>query len=265
MLNKREPLLVIILLVSITSFSFFVVLQAQTTKKEDVPTQMSKQIEDTLNDLKDEYPKVEYSTDSKTDEREKIKSSKYNKMNSLNPTVSGNNLQVSFLDWASGLTPLPVEKSDFIIVGNVIEAQAYLSEDKTSVYSEFKVEISDVLKNDNKQNYEQGKNVNIERAGGLVRFPSGFQTLYLVAGQRMPKVKRSYVFFLTHKFPLLGDFNQDFYLLTAYELKEGKVFPLDNPGEGTHPIATFYKDKGEELLLNNLRDAIKKSKTTLLK
>ncbi|MBA3634268.1 MAG: hypothetical protein H0W58_15870 [Acidobacteria bacterium] len=81
----------------------------------------------------------------------------------------------------------------------------------------------------------------------------------------MPKVGSKYVFFLTHKFPLYGYQEQDLYLLTGYELKNGKVFPLDNPGGGTHPVATFYKGKEESILLDDLQNALEKPTSVLPK
>ncbi len=47
--------------------------------------------------------------------------------------------------WAKGLPALPVEQSDIIIIGEVTGAQAYLSNDKTGVYSEFTLRVEEAL------------------------------------------------------------------------------------------------------------------------
>jgi hypothetical protein len=73
----------------------------------------------------------------------------------------------------------------------------------------------------------------------------------------MPKVGSKYLFFLTHDFPWFGHLKDDLYLLTAYELRDGRVFPLDNPGGGTHPISTVYREKAETILFNDLEKGLK--------
>ena len=75
----------------------------------------------------------------------------------------------------------------------------------------------------------------------------------------MPRLGKRYVLFLTHNFPYGAEDEQDYYILTAYELTGGHVIPIDNPGGGTHPIASKYKDADETTFLNDLRLAIKQS------
>ncbi len=70
----------------------------------------------------------------------------------------------------------------------------------------------------------------------------------------MPRVGGRYVLFLTHDFELKGDMGKDFYILTGYELKDGRVFPLDNVGTN-HPM-TIYKDASESTFLNDLFSTI---------
>jgi hypothetical protein len=57
----------------------------------------------------------------------------------------------------------------------------------------------------------------------------------------------------THGFPLGGE-TDDFYILTGYELRSGRIFPLDklNPG---HPI-TRYEGADEVSFRNDLRVAV---------
>jgi hypothetical protein len=81
----------------------------------------------------------------------------------------------------------------------------------------------------------------------------------------MPTVNSRYLFFLTHQFPIFGYQEKELFLLTGYKLKDGKIFPLDTPDGGTHPVATFYKGKEESILISDLKDALKKSKKALPK
>lgn len=41
--------------------------------------------------------------------------------------------------WATGLSAIPAEDSDAVVVGNVVAAQAYLTEGKKRVFSEFNI------------------------------------------------------------------------------------------------------------------------------
>jgi len=72
--------------------------------------------------------------------------------------------------------------------------------------------------------------------------------------QDMPKVGSRYVFFLTHDFEVAGDTYDDFYLLTGYELKGGKVFPLD---ESPKQSVLAYKGAAESSFLTDLVEALK--------
>lgn len=181
------------------------------------------------------------------------RSEKYGKYPVLNPDITQNDQETSFWNWSAGLPALPVKESEIIVIATVANAQAYLSSKKTSVYSEFTLNIEKQFKNISPQFSAEDKVLTVEREGGIVRYPSGFETFYWVSEQRMPKVSKRYLFFLTNKFPLYGLRQNELYLITAYQLADGKIFPLDNP-DG--PVATFYRDKEISVLLNDLRDAI---------
>lgn len=161
-------------------------------------------------------------------------------------------------NWETGLSALPVARSHAVVMGEVIGAEAYLAEDGTSVYSEIAIRLGEVLKNTSRVQLNPGSRITVEREGGRVRFPSGQVRLSYTAGHGMPRVGRRYVFFLTHDFPfpIQDDGEQDLYLLTGYELRAGRVFPLDNPGDGTHPLATTYRGANDETLLSDLRSVI---------
>jgi hypothetical protein len=157
-------------------------------------------------------------------------------------------------DWEVGLPALPAYQSDAVIVGEVLDAQAYLSNDKTGVYSEFTVRISDVLKNDQWSHLSEGSSVVAERVGGRVRFPSGKILPVRVSGQGMPRAGRQYVFFLRRL-----DKEQTYSLLTGYELSAGKVSPLDGqkPNGGGSPWKfDKYENWERGAFLDAVRDAI---------
>lgn len=118
--------------------------------------------------------------------------------------------------------PLPVQQSDAIVVGKVTEATAHLSEAKDSVYTEFRVSVETILKNSSSSALVQGDVVDVERYGGAVRFRSGKVSHFRDYPEGFPDVGHKYVFFLKLH-PDLGDF----YIITGYELSNGKIVPLD--------------------------------------
>lgn len=254
MLTNKKSLLLVISLVVFCSLVSLIILQTQAQKEVCYPEEKANQQEN----FRGDFPSVnyEYSPENTVDLNRKNKSKKYNKVDVLNPNINEDTIEVAFYDWEIDLESIPVDKSQVIVIGKINDSQAHLSESNSSVYSEFKIEVEKVLKDDVPLNLKDNKYLFAERQGGIVRYPSGFETWYFVAGQRMPKTGNKYVLFLTHDFPFLGYQNQDFYLITAYEIKAGKIFPLDNPSGGKHPLVTTYNGKDAATLLKDLQVAI---------
>ncbi len=144
------------------------------------------------------------------------------------------------------LPPLPVVEANVIVIGKVTAAQAYLSNDKTNVYSEFTLQADEVLKNDSGELLASGSSLEAEREGGRVKLPSGQIFWYAIERERMPRIGRRYVFFLKR-----NNHEQDFHLLTGYELGDNKVFPLDS-----HPKFDIHNEADETAFLDKLRAAI---------
>ena len=94
----------------------------------------------------------------------------------------------------------------------------------------------------------------VERSGGPVRMPSGKLVVSWTNNQNMPKVGSRYVFFLTHDFEIAGDTGNDFYLLTGYEFKNGKVLLLDS---SVKQEVLAYKGATESSLLEDLFTSLK--------
>jgi hypothetical protein len=119
---------------------------------------------------------------------------------------------------------LPVSTSQLIVVARVTEASAHLSAHKMNVYSEFLVVLSSVLKTPTKEITENSP-LTIERLGGNVRYPNGQKILFRISGWNMPKVGSEYLFFLNSRNKF------DWEIVTAYELTENGVFPLDESSQ----------------------------------
>jgi len=108
------------------------------------------------------------------------------------------------------------------VEADVLAAEAHLSENKRSVFSEFTIRVNKVFKTATATSPRQGDVITIERVGGVVRYPNGRTLLYRNAGVGMPRVSGRYVFFLS----AFKD-SENYMILTGYEFGEKGIVPLD--------------------------------------
>jgi hypothetical protein len=141
------------------------------------------------------------------------------------------------------LPALPLAKSSIVVLGSITAAKAYLSNDRTGVYTEFSLRVEEVIKSDMQSSLVSGCTLEIIRNGGRVKFSNGRLHLYKVSGLEMPRVGARYVFFL-----MAGTADQGFEILTAYELRAGKVIPLDKLDQ-----SKTYQNTDQTVFLNELR------------
>jgi hypothetical protein len=116
---------------------------------------------------------------------------------------------------------MPIQKSDVIVLGEVIDAQAHLSEDKSNVYSEFTIRIEVVFKSS--KALERNSQITAERIGGYVKYPDGRKLLYFVGSAGMPLADAKYVLFLN-----TIKQSDNFTILTGYEVRAQGISPLDS-------------------------------------
>ncbi|MDT5270514.1 MAG: hypothetical protein QOH49_2700 [Acidobacteriota bacterium] len=135
---------------------------------------------------------------------------------------------------------MPTELSDLIVEGDVKDANAFLSEDKTGVYSEFTISVSDVLKSS--ASVQKHDLITAERFGGRVRFPSGQVARYRVAGQGAPAKDGKYLFFLKQMT------DGSYRILTAYEMRGNRIVALDGSrtNVGGRGSSQFDKHTGKD-------------------
>jgi len=156
--------------------------------------------------------------------------------------------------WWQGLPALPVAQSDVIVLGEIIDAQAHLSDDRSGIYSEFTIHIDELLKSDSQSSLAEGNKAVAERLGGKVKFPSGKVQQYSIYKQGMPRVGGRYVLFLKRN----GE-GQDFSIITGYELRNGTIVPLDNAHSGSGGSELpfdAYKGANGVSFLASVRDAV---------
>jgi hypothetical protein len=157
------------------------------------------------------------------------------------PSVNG---VVGEPEWRSGFSDIPVATSDLIVEAVVSESHAFLSNDKTGIYSEFTLLISKPAKLTKGLGVNLGDRVVGERFGGKIKYPSGQTTRWRIARQGIPIIGKRYLFFL-------AKLDQDTYnILTAYEIQDDMVCPLDGSrleSGGRQGASIFDKHNGENL------------------
>lgn len=148
-------------------------------------------------------------------------------------------------EWSLHTPPLPVAQSDGIVIGEVLDAQAHLSHDKTGIYSEFNFRVDGVLK-DGRNSLPAGQIIPVARVGGRVRYANGHSRLYRIGLQNMPRLGARYVLFLR------GSGGSDIYhILTGYELSDQKITPLDEPAQ-----MKAYDQMDENTFIETVRNQV---------
>ncbi|HYP00348.1 MAG TPA: hypothetical protein VER76_09185 [Pyrinomonadaceae bacterium] len=154
----------------------------------------------------------------------------------------------------------PITQSSVIAIGEVTDARAQISNDKTNVFSEFTVLIKDIYKNTASASLVPDCAITVERYGGRVRLPSGKIIVRGFLHQSMPQTGRRYIFFLKSNEEV-----KTYSIITGYELRGGQVIPLDGSrmieGEGIPQLREYdrYRGANETTFLKEIKDAIASS------
>lgn len=194
------------------------------------------------------FPIVEYSVELLRGE-DLERSKKYERAATVLSTDATKDVDsIAYLDYRT-FSPLPVGKSDLIVLGKVLDVMAALSPSKTAVFTQITIQVETVLNQNS--DAKPGGQVVVEREGGVVRYPSGAKIWHRVGEQEMPLSGRSYYFFLSNDFPRFGRQAKDLYLLTAYEVRKEHVYPLD-----TAAVFSVYRGKSESEFRNDLVNAL---------
>lgn len=210
--------------------------QEKTSPARSSPSKNRRKIIDT-----NHFPIAEFSASESTDSKRRTRAEKRNKSNwNVDPNASSDSTVVVD-SFDSHLQAFPTEQAAAIVIGTVTDAKAYLSNDKTGVYSAFTVSIDEILKNPG--NLSVGSLVEAEREGGRVKFRSGRVHLYMVSEQDMPRVGSRYALFLTET-----NTESVFEILTGYEIREASVYALDD-----FPESRSYENTTPANFLNELK------------
>jgi hypothetical protein len=140
---------------------------------------------------------------------------------------------------------IPIKESELIVIGNVLEAAAHLSNNKKNVYSEFTVQIDEILKDTN-GNIKKERSITVDREGGFVEYINGLRRLHRIGSISMPRVGGKYILFLRNR-----EKGPNYEIINGYELKDGGVINLTG---STETISYFGMDQA--VLLSKVRKAL---------
>ena len=148
--------------------------------------------------------------------------------------------------WWINLPGLPTAESNAVVLGKVVAASAYLSNDKSNVYSEFTIQVEEIFKDESGSLNLSGTVVAL-REGGRVQLPDG-RILYVMSDQGLPRKEWRYVFFLKY-----NSSANDYNIITGYLLNQGIVSLLDEVDLGRF---STYKNMDEQNFLNTVKAAV---------
>ena len=196
-------------------------------------------------DRTDRYPIAEYDEPELHDPVKRAKLEKqrerYDKEAPFFSRPGPQDQEIAFLPEGQFDFPaLPIAKSDLIVVGKILNAEAHRSLNKRNVFSNFEVAVGTVLKG----NLVERSVITVQRVGGFVTFPNGQKVLFRLVGNGMPGVGSRYVFFL-------NAIDEDYRILTGYELTPEGVVPLDSSQQ-----FQVFQGRAETDFLKILREAI---------
>jgi hypothetical protein len=178
-----------------------------------------------MDEIKKHFPKVDYDAPEPTDPSERSKRREKGKHYnngyiSSRPTNHSSSLES---EWDFNLSEFPVQQSDAVLIGKTLSGGAFISPDKTGVYTELSLKVEEVLYTD-RDSLTNDRTIAISRMGGIVRYRTGDESLFRIVGQNIPTVGKRYLFFLK-AIPN----SDDFQIVTGYELSPSGAIALDDP------------------------------------
>lgn len=253
-LNKSAGKVFLLVLAAITVSNLGATLYSQAQK---TPEQENPKDKEQRQALKSKFPVADFESSQPGDPEKRAKrkarsqrhdDSMLGVKGGLNPAPDVGDEVVVINDWEVRVPIIPASLSDVVLVGEVLDANAFTSEDQNGVYSEFSLKVGEVIKNTTDSAISAGEIVTAERQGGQVRYPSGRTMWFHIQLQSLPTVNNRYVFFLKQAG---GD---SLSIITGYELRAGRVYPLDDGA------SQFKKHEGADEIsfLKLVRKAITK-------
>lgn len=140
-------------------------------------------------------------------------------------------IDLTFIDGVQILKPgeladpvgLPISGCT-IVVGTVTSGNAYVNQERTGLFSEYKIAVEEVLKPDPENVISARDEITAWRTGGSLQFPSGHIRYFIISGRGFPEVGTKYVLFLRRPDKTV----KDYAVSTAYAIKDQVVSALDD-------------------------------------
>lgn len=276
-MRKTNRIIIILCLAVFTIIGIIATTRSQTQNSNQTlqvsPTppltaEQSKNFQQ-LQKLQQDVPVANYNEPLPSNLAEKTKREKKNKARNLKSQFGENPKDFALIEQSQstyGGVPthfrdqpaIPAKQSDAVIIGEVKSAKAYLSEDKTSIYSEFEISNPKVLKNTTSEKIIPKTPIAIIRSGGGVKLLSGKIIYRFNPDTPMPKAGEKYAFFLKYADDI------GFSIITAYELTQGQVIPLDGLMRNGLIIRQYagqqsFRGMSETDFVNQVKFAIEKN------
>ena len=245
--QKKKIFPLVVAFIVISAVTAVVTLRAQSPKRS-VNTER-------VSSVTTQEPVVEFTAPEPTDAQERAKrqakGQRYDGQGLADiPSLHNEILYSNTFGKGLGMPALPVALSGVVITGEVTDAHAFLSNDKAGVYTEFTIRVNKVLKNDEQQPLTEGAPIIADREGGGVHYPSGNTLVHRVAVEGRLLTQGRYLLFLKR-------IDQDYSVLTAYELRAGRVFPVDGRDSKESQFAV-YDSMEESAFLSTVQSSITK-------
>jgi hypothetical protein len=199
-------------------------------------------------------PAVPADGDEKKEARRKAKGKRYSNSNFPISSLEASD-NITHTGEVEPTTALPVTESNLIVICEVSKAEAILSSDGSSLYSEFTLRVKEVLKNGTAESLGKGDSILVERLGGRFKSPSGKLVTERVSGTKMPLVGKKYLLFLI-RHP-----DNSTFIRAGYNLSGDKVMALDNY---EHNLTTKYNGEPVLKLLSDINLALSAANSTAL-
>jgi hypothetical protein len=160
---------------------------------------------------------------------------------------------VQISDYAAPLDPFPVAPSAAIVIGTVVSGKAFVSKDRTYVYSDYQVRVDRILKQDTSASLAVGEQIVVSRGGGTIHFLSGHVRNYINQGEGFPAIGSQYLFFLGK--PNFPEHEYEQIIGSLYQLVGGEVHPLDDEQMGR------FDNMSQTAFLRKVEQVIAKAET----
>jgi len=112
-----------------------------------------------------------------------------------------------------------------VVIGKIESGNAYVNDERSGVFSEYKILVKEVLKTDPKSIVSAGDELDAWRLGGSLKFHSGHLKHFLISGTGFPRVGADYLFFLHTTDARI----KDYAITAAFSLTDQVVYSLDAP------------------------------------